>query len=538
MVISESREIDLKAKTLLHNARIHTQSDGLTVNAMALYKGTIVAVGNNLEHDPDFARYDRINMQGRAIIPGLVDAHTHFGYYAASLAQVQLHGLDSIEACLRAIKKHAAKLGKREWVQGEGYTPDLFKKRIEPDRYMLDKVTDGRPALLFSKDQHTVCVNSKALDIAGITSRTPQPNGGEIVKDTSGEPNGLLREGPAYMRVFELIPKPTKARIDRAYKKVLQVAYENGVTGVHSFDGAEAFGYFSEFAEKGKLGLRINYYPPAQMLPQLKRANVKYGVTDGFLRIAGVKIFADGSLGSQTALCFNKYLGSRGQYGIETNTPAQIEKWVRSAATLGLPAAIHAIGDKANAMVLDVFEKVPALKSGARHRIEHMQLLRRKDIARVKRLGVVASMQPSHCPADIKMVRSYWGGRGKNAYIFKTLQDRCIDLAFGSDCPTEPLNPLHGIAAAVRRALPGSRDVFYPDQRLTAAEALYHYTVGPAIACGQDHCRGYLMPGYPADFVVLSDDITKIARSSIYDVKVLATVIDGKTVYTTRGVGV
>jgi hypothetical protein len=283
--------------------------------------------------------------------------------------------------------------------------------------------------------------------------------------------------------------------------------------------------------EQGKIGLRVNHYPSAELLPVLRRNKVRYGQGDDFFRIAGVKIFSDGSLGSRSALCFNKYVGTESNYGLEVASTSQMVKWIKSAGRLGMPAAIHAIGDRAVANVLDAIEQTGPLRPGVRHRIEHLQLIRRKDIPRLKRLGVVASMQPSHCPSDIGMIRKYWGRRETNAFIFRTLLDKKVDLAFGSDCPIEPLDPMAGIAAAVRRAKPGSRDVFYPEQRLSAAEALYNFTVGPAIAAGQEHCRGYLLPGYPADYVVLSDDITRIGAGKLYDVKVLATILDGKVKY-------
>jgi len=269
----------------------------------------------------------------------------------------------------------------------------------------------------------------------------------------------------------------------------------------------------------------------AAKLPELIKNRVSYGTGTDFFRLAGVKIFADGSLGSQTAQCFNKYLGSRDNYGIEVTPVTQLKKLIKQASRLGLPTAIHAIGDKAVANVLDALETALPLKSGARHRIEHLQLIRRKDIPRLKKLDVVASMQPSHCPSDINMVRKYWGKRGANAYIFRTLIDKKINLAFGSDCPIEPLDPLAGMAAAVRRALPGEKDVFYPNQRITPLEALYNFTAGPAVAVGQGHSRGFLLPGYPADYVVLSDDLGKVAPGRIYDIKVLATILDGQVKY-------
>ncbi|UCD63576.1 MAG: amidohydrolase [Candidatus Zixiibacteriota bacterium] len=520
----------MKAKTLLYGGRILTQADGLAVDSMAVNRGLIVAVGNSLQHDPDLKNYYRIDLKKRTVVPGFVDAHTHFHYFARSLGMVDLVGLDSIEKCLARIKKFAAGLPRRGWIVGGGYSPDRFKKRLEPDRRMLDRICGGRPAFLFSKDQHTAWVNSRALELAGVTAKTPDPDGGHIDRDLRGEPTGVLRE-TAYRLVYTRIPAVSETSLRRLYRQALDIAYRRGVTGVHSVDGPAGFTFFSKLAETGSLGLRINYYFPAEVLPELHRNRIRYGAGDDFLRVAGVKVFTDGSLGSQSALCFNKYLGSAANYGIETTPVKEIARIIKSAARLGLPCAIHAIGDRAVANVLDAIEQTSPLKSGARHRIEHLQLVRRKDLARLKRLRVVASMQPSHCPSDIKLLRRYWGKRGANAFIFRTLIDRGIDLAFGSDAPIEPLDPIAGIAAAVRRARPQSRDTFYPEQRITAAEALYRFTVGPAVAVGQEHCRGYLLPGYPADFAVLSHDITQLPPARIGGTGVLATVLDGKVKY-------
>ncbi len=515
-------------RSLLYNGKILTQAEGVKADSMAIYRNRIVAVGSNLQHDPDFSRFQRIDLKGKTVVPGLVDAHTHFYYFALSLGRADLHDATSIDECLRILKKFSSKLGKNEWVVGEGYSPDRFKQREEPDRFQLDRVTGRRPAFIFSKDEHSAWVNSRALELAGISARTKDPSGGEIVRLPSGEPSGILREIPGYGGVFELIPQPSKSKIDRLFRKATEYAYENGVTGVHSVDGQSGFVYMSDLAQKNKLGLRVTYYFPAAMLPTLHKNRTYYGTGTDFFRVAGVKIFADGSLGSQTALCFNKYVGSKDNYGIEVLSTRKIAQSVKSAAKLGFPCAIHAIGDRAVSNVLEAFEQSPPLYFGARHRIEHVQLIRRKDLQRMKRMNVVASMQPTHCTSDIEMVRNYWGARGKNAYLFKSAIDKGIDVAFGSDCPIEPLKPLDGIAAAVTRARKGSRDRFYPDERISVAEALYCYTVGPAVAAGEAHCRGYLLPGYPADFVVLSEDISRISSKRLYDVKVLATVLDGK----------
>ncbi|HUV31258.1 MAG TPA: amidohydrolase [Acidobacteriota bacterium] len=521
----------MKARTLFFNARIYTQAFGLVVDSLAVCGHRVIAVGNRLEQDPDFKAYAKVDLGGRTIVPGLVDAHAHFYYFALSLGRVSLDGLESLEACLEKIRTFSRQCRKSEWVLGDGYSPDRFTRRVEPDRYVLDAVTGGRPAFIFSKDQHSVWVNSRALEIAGIGKDTRDPAGGKIDRLADGTPSGIFREQAAYDPVLACIDPPSPQTVQRRYRQALQHAYRKGVTAVHSFDGPDGFAFFNDLALKGRLGLRINYYPAARLLPELRRTGTRYGCGDDFLRIAGVKVFADGSLGSQTALCFDPYIGTGGDRGIEATSVADMKKIIRSAARLGLPCAIHAIGDKAVANVLDAFEMNVALPAGARHRIEHLQLLWRRDISRIRRLKVVASMQPSHCPSDMHMIRKYWGKRGANAFIFRTLIDRGVDLAFGSDAPIELLDPMAGIAAAARRARPGSRDVFYPDQRIKASEALYRFTVGPAVACGQEHCRGYLLPGYPADLVVLSQDITRVAPTRIRDTEVLATILDGRVVY-------
>ncbi len=521
----------MKTMTVFYNARIYTQADGICVDSMAVRKGRIVAVGNKLEHDPDLARYDKIDLKKRTVIPGLVDAHTHFVFFALSLGNVSVQNLDSLGATLKKIKKFSSGLPRSKWIYGEGYQPDLWRQREEPDRYMLDKVTGGHPAFIYSKDQHSVWVNSKALELAGYDRNTRDPDGGKIERYPDGTPTGILREGPAYVPILSHIPDPSRAEMMRLYKRALEFAYERGVTGIHSFDGPDAFELFGHLAEKNKVGLRVNYYPGAKLLPQLEKTSTRYGTGTEFFRLAGIKIFADGSLGSQTGYCFNKYVGSKNNYGIEVTPVPELKRLVKKAAKLGFPCAVHAIGDRAVANVLEAFEAGPKLPFGVRHRIEHLQQVRRKDIPRIKKMAVIGSMQPSHCPADISLVRSYWGKRGSNAYIFRTLIDNGVDLAFGSDAPIEPLDPLRGIAAAVRRAKMGSRDVFHPEQRISAAEALYAYTVGPAVAAGESHRRGYLLPDNPADFVVLDRNITRVAVTKLCDTRVLATVIDGKLKY-------
>ncbi len=522
----------MSGNNLFYNGKIYTQADGLPVaDSMAVNGNIIIAVGSNLHRDPDFVSYKKINLRGRAVIPGLVDAHTHFYFMAISLGNVHLDGAVSINEVLNRIARHARKLAKNEWVIGEGFSPDQWKKYIMPDRYLLDNITRGRPAAIFSKDTHMMWANSKALALGGLTRHSPDPEGGVIVRFENGEPIGILKEIPAYFPVFKMIKKPPKAKAEKLYRRALEMAYAKGVTAVHSFDGPDALPFFVEKAAKGTLGLRVNFYPPNKMLPELKEAGVKAPFGNDYLRISGIKIFADGALGSQTALCFDKYIGSKRNFGVEVTSKKEISALMKKAAAIGLPCAIHAIGDKAIANVLDCFAHAPRLKNGARHRIEHLQMIRPSDIARVKKLGIIASMQPTHCPSDVNLIKKYWGKRGKNCYIFNTLQKKNVPLAFGSDAPIEPLDPLAGIHAAVNRFIPGTKKSFYPDERISVARAVFGFTTGAAYAVGQEYERGYLLPGYKADFVVLSKDIYQIPKTEINGVKPLATVFDGRLVY-------
>jgi predicted amidohydrolase YtcJ len=526
----------LKKNKLFYNGLIYTQADDrkkadLVVDSMAISGTNIVAVGDNLKDDPDFKNYERYNLRGRTVLPGFTDAHTHFYFLTLSMGTAKLDGLKSLRRTLDEIREHCRKLKKDEWVIGEGFSPERWQKRIVPDRYMLDKITGGRPAAIWSKDQHMMWVNSRALQIAGITSKTTDPAGGLIERFPNGEPTGILKEVPAYFPVIKNIKRPGMTKVKKLYRQALQMVYSRGVTAVHSFDGPEALPFFEEMSLKKKLGLRIDYYPPGGFVDELRKQGIKYGHGNEYFRVAGLKMFSDGSLGSQSALCFNKYIGSQDNYGIQTNPISEMVRILKRGATLGLPCAIHAIGDKAIDNVLRVYAQAPALPDNRRHRIEHLQMIRRQDIGRVKKLGVVASMQPSHCPSDVEMILRYWGRRGRNCYIFKSLLKRGIPLAFGSDAPIEPLNPLAGIDAAVNRRAPGFSKPFYPEERIDVAEAVYGFTAGAAYAVGREYERGFLLPGYKADFIILSDNLMRTAPSRIKDVKVRATFFDGRPVY-------
>ncbi|MFH2036092.1 MAG: amidohydrolase [Candidatus Zixiibacteriota bacterium] len=516
---------------LFFNGNIYTQADNIVADSMAISSSNIIAIGKNLQRDDDFKKFEMIDLCGQTILPGFTDSHTHFAFMAVSLGNVKLDGKKSLEDVLICIKNHCRKLKKDEWMIGEGFSPDQWNKYIMPDKFMLDKITHGRPAAIFSKDTHLMWANSEALKSAGYDKNTMNPKGGLIERLSNGELSGILKEIPAYFPVYRQIKRHDESITMKLFKQALRLAYSKGVTAVHSFDGPEALKFYVKMAETGKLGLRINYYPPGARIDELVKNNIRFNYGDDYFRISGVKLFADGALGSQTAFCFSKYIGSQDNFGVEVTTKEEILRVIKKAARLNLPCAIHAIGDRAIANVLDCFEKAPALTGPARHRIEHLQMMRRKDISRLKKLGITASMQPSHCLSDIQLVEKYWGNRGRNCYIFKTLQRNNIPLAFGSDNPIEPLDPLAGIAAAVNRKSLNTKQVFYPEEKITVSSAVYGFTAGAAYAVGQEFERGFLLPGYRADFVILDKNLYKIPPSKLNEVNVIKTYFDGKLVY-------
>ncbi len=518
---------------LLHNGLIYPgYRTRCRPSAVAIKDARIVAIGTDDHLIGEFPKARRVNLDGRTVIPGLIDSHTHFYFWALSLARVYLFGLPSYEAVLEKIKGFASTLKPDEWVTGEGWAMDSWTEYRLPTAEDLDTVTGGRPAFLYSKDQHSAWVNSAAMRRAGITAKTKDPIGGKIERDpATGRPTGILREPAAYSAVMNHIPQKDQKEIDTLWKKVETIARSRGVTGFHSFDGPDGWEYFCRRHEDGNLGFRVTYYFPVKRSHELAEKGLTTGYGDDNLNIGGVKIFADGALGSRTALMKQPYQNSR-EVGVAVTDPDELTSQVAFATKHDLNCAVHAIGDQAVANVLTAFEKAGRKR---RHRIEHVQIIDRRDIALFKRLGVVASMQPSHCPSDRIIVDRHWGRRGKNAYIFKTLLKRGIPLAFGSDCPIEPLHPLEGIHAAVNRNAPGERSgKFYPEEALSVTAAVTGFTSGAAYAAGREDHLGKISPGYLADLVVLEDNIFTMALSQIHQARISMTVFDGKIVHRRR----
>ncbi len=519
---------------ILYNCHVYPQHRVSFRPTSVVIRGNRIA---DLGTDPSLLRlkypkYELIDLKGRAVLPGLVDAHTHFYYWVRTFGDVHLDGIINFDRVLKIIRKHAGKLGPGEWVTGDGWSADRWQPYHLPTASELDAVTVGHPAAIYSKDHHMLWVNSLALRMAGIDKNFRTPSGSKVDRNPEdGTPSGILRETPVFPYITQMILTPGNKKLDTMWSRAAKIAYRRGITGFHSVDNSQGWEYFNYRHRQGRLGFRVHYYFPVSRLEELIREKVVSGAGDDTLRIGGVKIFADGSLGSQTALLKKRYK-NRGSYGgLEVHGISDLTAFIRRTSRNGLACAIHAIGDQAVSNAITAFEK-GNVSSSLRHRIEHLQLIDRRDISRLRSTGVIASMQPSHCPSDRDLVAAYWGARGRNAFIFKTLLRMKIPLCFGSDCPIEALHPLQGIHAAVNRNGYGERGSrFYPGQRLTVAQAVQGFTTGAAYAAGRESFSGKLIAGYQADLVILDDDIYEMPPSQIYKASVTATIYDGRFVY-------
>lgn len=527
------------ADWILHNARVYTMDKRLPVAAsVALSAGRVLAVSERPDELlPLLSPAGRaIDLRGATVLPGFTDGHVHFLEYARKLRRLALDGLTSLDAVLEAVARRVSETGRDEWVLGGGWDRNLWADPRFPTRQHLDRIAPHVPVALDSKDLHSVWANSRALELAGITRDTPDPEGGEIERDESGEPTGILKENACKL-LEAVVPKPGTEETVRAVREAIAKAHAVGVTGIHDCEKAEALVCFGILHQRGELKLRVLAHLNKDTAEDAMRAGVFTGLGDATLRIGGLKLFADGSLGSRTAHMLQPFEGTD-DCGICTMAKDEMRHWVLRACDAGISATVHAIGDRANREVLDVLaearQRENTLRPPLRHRIEHAQLLTEEDIPRFAALDIIASVQPTHATADYEMVDRYWGARGKWAYPFRSLLAHGTRLAFGSDCPVERLAPLLGIHAAVTRRRPDGSpgpDGWQPQERLTVEEAVRAFTMGNAYAAGLEGQLGSITPGKLADLVVLSEDIFAIDPMRIPAVKVLGTFFGGRLVY-------
>ena len=528
------------ANLILFNGKIWTgDANKRFVQAVAIEGNRIVAAGTNEEMAtvaPTGSK--RIDLQGRLAVPGFIDNHVHFIDGGFEVSRVKLRDAASPQEFARRIGDFAKRAGKGAWILGGEWDEQLWKPYALPTRQMIDAVTPDNPVFVTRLDGHMSLANSVALKLAGVTRDTPNPAGGTIVRDSSGEPTGLLKDA-ATSAVYAVIPNPsTEERMDAA-RAGLAEAMKFGVTAFCDMSGSDAYDdlrAYQRLEKAGQLTARVYLFTPIRLYERLVNASVEKAFGSDRLRIGGLKGFADGSLGSSTAWFSEPFLNEHDNRGLamEPMTNGAMKRWVTDAEAHNLQIAIHAIGDRANDEVLKIYESLPRDR---RFRIEHAQHLNPDLIKRFAADHVIASMQPYHAIDDGRWAESKIGHeRAKSTYAFRSLIDAGATLTFGSDWTVAPLNPVVGIYAAVtRRTIDGKNpNGWIPEQKISVEEALRAYTVNNAYAMFRENEIGRIAPGMRADIAVLSDDLFTIAPEKIENVSVEMTVFDGEVIFSRR----
>jgi len=531
---------------ILFNGQISTQDPALPqATALAIQHNRIWAVGT----DADILALARphtqtIRLNGRRVLPGLTDAHFHFYDWAMLRQQVILTETTSLAKVQQKVEQAVAEAKPGQWILGQGWNQDRWAVPQLPNRSNLDTVAPDNPVLLYRTDLHLVWANSKALELAGITAATPDPEMGIIERDEQGHPTGILRE-LAINLARQAVPEPTPVDIDQAVTEAIAAAHQLGLTGIHDMrimggeDGLPAFTVWQRLRAANRLKLRMWMMLPGEKLDEILALGLRTGLGDEYLRIGGIKLFADGALGPRTAWMLEPFADAG--TGLPLMPMGRIADIVTRAHQGGLSAVIHAIGDRAIRELLDVFAEMLPQQTGspplAPHRIEHVQHSHPDDLKRLGNLGLAASVQPIHATDDMAVIDRVCGERGQWAYAFRDVLNAGAPLALGSDCPVASPNPFWGIHAAVTRQRPDGTPSggWHPAQRLSVAEAVWGYTVGAAQASGQTASQGSLTPGKLADVIVLDRDIFAIPAADIRDTRVQLTIFDGEIVYRTTG---
>ena len=548
--------------TILYlNGTIYTM-DALQPRAQAMAidsaSGRILAVGDNDEIRRIGGRdTELVDLRGKTVLPGFIDAHIHLVEAAYRRYYIDASETRSEAEVAQLVQQRAAQTPPGQWIQGGHWDKNLWPGQQFPSRNSLDAAAPAHPVALWSKDGHLLWVNSLALQRAGITVATPNPASGAILHDSNGEPTGILQEDAATSLVYRVIDKRDPVLTRHLVEQIMQDLQRSGITTIHDIESRESFILFQQLRDEGQLGVRVEMILPRHMLPELRAIGLQAGFGDDLLRFAGIKIFADGTLGSQTAAMLEGFEGNPNNKGILTLPEAEMKETVSAAAEMGISIAIHAIGDRAAHVALNSIEQaqrhmadesamgtinrpyradesaVGTINRPLRYRLEHVQLITSEDLERMRRLGVVASVQPFHAVADRDIAERYWGKRHRHAYAYHTMQQMGIPLALGSDAPVETFDPLRILYAATLRNDTATlqRPPWLPDQALPVAQALWDYTMGAAYAGAQEDNKGSLTPGKLGDAVVLREDILSVPREKMAENGVQATILGGRVVY-------
>lgn len=533
-----SRIKDEKADLVFLNGNIYTLEESKPLaEAIAIKGEKILKVGSNEEIKETIGSKTLVfDLKGKTVIPGLIDAHVHFSSYGSSLKELNFVGTKSIEEIIEIVKKNLPTFKPGEWITGHGWDHEDWEKKEFPTYKEISEVTPENPVYFTRVDGHAGWANKKAMEIAGITKETQDPPGGRIIRDENGEPTGVFID-TAQDLIEKHIPEKSyewkKDAILRAQEECLRL----GLTEVHEAGSSEEnIKIYRDLIKEGKLKIKIysmlsgeDHFLKYRGKPPVIREGRK-------LTIRAVKLFMDGALGSKGASLFEPYSDDPKNHGLLLMDEDKLYRITKSALENGYQVCVHAIGDRANFLALNAFER--AIKeTGAkdhRLRIEHAQVVRLQDMEKFAKLGVIPSMQPTHATSDMYWAEKRLGPeRVKGAYAWKSLMKKGCKIAGGSDFPVENPNPLWGFFAAVTRCdhkgWPESG--WHPEEKMTREEALRCFTINAAYSAFEENLKGSLKPGKVADLVVLSRDIMTIPEMEILKTEVLMTVIDGEIVY-------
>jgi predicted amidohydrolase YtcJ len=480
---------------------------------------------------------ETINLHGRFVMPGFNDAHVHLGGAGGDVLAVPLTGVPTSEELQKRLAEAVAHHKAGEWITGGGWDHTMWAEKRFPNRQLLDAVAPKNPVILTHISGHVAVANSMALKSAEIDKNTPNPPGGEIEHDALGEPTGMLKEDAAMSLVKVRIPDPSPEQRRKGIELVLDNIARNGVTSVQDFSEWADFQVYQQLKEDGKLTVRITEWLPFNLpLDDLQNMRAQGGTKDPWLKTGALKAFTDGALGSRTAAMLEPYSDDPTTSGILTSDPEKLQAMAIQRDKVGFQLAFHAIGDRANRIALDVFEAVAKANGprDRRDRIEHAQVVAPIDFVRFGQLHVIASMQPSHQTTDMRWAEDRVGReRILGAYAWASMLKNGVRLAFGTDYDVEPLSPFRGLYACVTRERPdgGPRTGWEPQEKISLDDCIRAYTSGSAYAQFEEGKKGELKAGEYADFIVLSNDLTKVPPAQFTKTKVLQTVVSGRTVY-------